>query len=77
LLTVVSGNPIYTLILNGFHSLYLTFGPVYFSDPGARRLSNAFYSDLQAVAEKSDPEEAYRVVLRAMRESLQQWEARS
>jgi len=76
MLTVTSGNPIFTLILNGFHALYLAVGPVYFADAKARRLSRDFYTDLRAAAEISNPEQAREIVQHVMRTSIDMWEAR-
>jgi len=77
MLTVLSGNPIFTLILNGFHSLYLTVGPLYFADQKARRLSNDFYADLTAAAQISSPVQAREIVRRVMLSSIQMWEDRT
>jgi GntR family negative regulator for fad regulon and positive regulator of fabA len=69
-LTVASANPVYTLILNGFISLYRLFGPVYFAIETNRRHSETFYRELEAAALDKDSQAARAVTLRIMTESL-------
>ena len=45
-LTIESGNPIFTLILNGFQDLYPAMGQLYFATPKARARSRQFYAEL-------------------------------
>ena len=72
-LTIASANPVYTLILNGFSSLYRLFGPVYFAVEANRRHSQAFYRELEAAALKKDPQAARSITLRIMTESLENY----
>lgn len=74
-LTVASGNPIFTLILNGFCELYLPMARIYFVSPAARRHSRAFYASLLAAAAAGDPSAAEALTRRVMQESLELWQA--
>ena len=53
-LAFASGNPIYVLILNGFKDLYSRVGKLYFESEEARRLADAHYVELIALAEQGD-----------------------
>ena len=70
LLTVRSGNPIYTLILNGFRGFYKEIARRYFAAPEARRLSNQFYTDLRAAARAGDADAAEALARAVMRRSI-------
>ena len=72
-LTILSGNPVYTLMLNGFRDLYLAMGLRYFSIPQARQFSANFYQDLLKAAQAGDEEEAESISLRVMRGSIRFW----
>jgi GntR family negative regulator for fad regulon and positive regulator of fabA len=72
-LTILSGNPIFTLILNGFGDLYLEMGKIYFSNSQARAYSRSFYSLLLAAVKAHDSEEARKVVHQVMLESIDLW----
>ena len=72
-LTILSGNPIYTLILNGFAELYRVMGPFYFSSPAARERSRRFYFELREAAEKRDAEAGERLTREMMTESIAIW----
>jgi GntR family negative regulator for fad regulon and positive regulator of fabA len=72
-LTICSGNPVFTLILNGFQNLYQAMGLVYFSSPAARKHSRHFYSGLLDCAQKRDSAAAYTMTETIMRESLANW----
>ena len=74
-LTVESGNPVFTLILNGFKELYLPMGNVYFTPPIARARSRQFYADLLAAARARDAVAAERVTQTVMRDSIRLWKA--
>jgi GntR family negative regulator for fad regulon and positive regulator of fabA len=75
LLTVRSGNPIYTLILNGFRGFYQDVARRYFAPEAARRLSARFYSELRATAEAGDAAHAERLCRDVMRASIAIWRA--
>ncbi len=77
LLTVRSGNPIYTLILNGFRGFYEDIARRYFAAPEARRLSDGFYADLRAAARAADAGAAETLTRAVMRQSIITWAARA
>ena len=77
LLTVRSGNPIYTLILNGFRGFYKEIARRYFAATEARRLSNQFYADLRAAARAGDADAAEALARAVMRRSISTWSARA
>jgi GntR family negative regulator for fad regulon and positive regulator of fabA len=74
-LTIESGNPVYTLILNGFSDLYRSMALIYFTLMEARARSRVFYQDLRDAALIKDPELAERVTRQMMIESLDLWQA--
>ncbi len=74
-LTVSSHNPVFTMILNGFHELFSAMGPVYFALPHARTHSRAFYEDLLTAAHARDADTAQAITRRVMAESLEIWRA--
>jgi GntR family negative regulator for fad regulon and positive regulator of fabA len=74
-LTVASGNPIYTLILNGFAGFYEQMACRYFVRAEARDASGAFYGDLQAAAQRSDAASAETLTRQAMQHSIDLWRA--
>lgn len=76
-LTVASGNPVFTLILNGFNELYQQMGRIYFSAEAARRHSRRFYGALKGAAEAKDARAAERITDQVMRESLDLWRQRA
>lgn len=73
-LTVASGNPIYTLILNGFAGFYEAMARRYFARPAARASSRAFYAALQAAAQAADAEAAEQITRAVMEESIRLWQ---
>lgn len=73
-LTIASGNPIFTLILNGFCDFYQTMAQVYFQGPATRRHSQNFYEQLLEAARVADPEKAETVTREVMSDSLALWE---
>ncbi len=74
LLTVLSGNPIYTLITNGFDHIYQTFGVIYFSQSEARDHSRKFYQDLLKAGVDHNPVSARIIAQQVMAESIQYWQ---
>lgn len=74
-LTIESGNPIFTLILNGFKELYPYMGRAYFTPPKARARSRKFYADLRAAAQARDPERAEVITCEVMRDSIERWKS--
>lgn len=76
-LTVLSENPIYPLILNGFKPLYQRLAVDYFCREEERELSMYFYEELAAASENHDPEHAERATLEVMQESMRLMKIRS
>jgi len=73
-LTLASGNPVFTLILNGFRDLYPAMGRMYFSAPAGRDSSRRFYAALLACAQAQDAAGAEVLTRRVMEESLNIWQ---
>lgn len=73
-LSIASGNPIFTLILNGFSDLYHPMACLYFESTNSRSSSRSFYRDLQDAALNHDPMAAERIARRVMSESLELWQ---
>jgi len=73
-LTVCSGNPIYTLILNGFVGIYEEVARRYFSSADARAMSAGFYRELRGYALAADPDAAEDLSRRVMLASIAFWE---
>jgi GntR family negative regulator for fad regulon and positive regulator of fabA len=74
-LTIESGNPIFTLILNGFKDLYPHMGDVYFTPPKARARSRKFYADLYAAARDRDADRAEGLTREVMQDSVTLWKS--
>jgi len=72
-LTILSGNAIFTLIINGFCDLYLPMAQRYFASASARSASRAFYTSLLAAASRRNPDEAEQVTRSVMQASLEYW----
>jgi GntR family negative regulator for fad regulon and positive regulator of fabA len=72
-LTICSGNPVFTLILNGFQDLYPAMGKMYFQNHEARIASQKFYQGLIESAQSNDPFLAEQVTQQAMEASSQMW----
>jgi GntR family negative regulator for fad regulon and positive regulator of fabA len=72
-LTVLSGNPIVTLILNGFEELYQKMAIAYFGSKALRDHSRAFYGDLLEVTQNEDHGQAERLTRNTMAESMDLW----
>jgi GntR family negative regulator for fad regulon and positive regulator of fabA len=73
LLAVSSGNPVYTLILNGFRGLFARMAALYFERPAARAASLEFYTALGAAALAGDADGAERVTRDVMKRSVELW----
>jgi GntR family negative regulator for fad regulon and positive regulator of fabA len=74
LFTKLSGNPIFTLIFNGFGDLYLIMGKLYFTNPEARLSSQNFYKNLLEAANQNNPSLAEEVTRQVMSDSIHYWE---
>ncbi len=75
LLTIVSQNPIYTLILNGFADFYERLAQIYFLSNEGRQSSRVFYADLATAVSNHDPVAAEIISKQAMQESIRVWQA--
>lgn len=74
LFTQLSGNPIFTLIFNGFGDLYRATGQIYFANPAGRASSRQFYRDLLEAAKNNKLDQAEQIVHRVMQESIDLWQ---
>ncbi len=74
-LTLASGNPVFTLILNGFADFYVEMAGRYFSQSEARAASRRWYADLLRAAQSGDAQAAERATRLAMQESIDHWRA--
>ena len=72
-LTVLSTNPVYTLMLNGFAGFYEEMARMYFSIAESRLSSRRFYADLRAAAAAGDAEAAQVVTHEVMQHSITLW----
>lgn len=73
-LTYSSGNPIYTLILNGFGDFYEKLARIYFVPAEARTRSFDFYSALAQAAKEADAAAAEMITRNTMLESIEHWQ---
>lgn len=73
-LTLLSGNPIFTLIYNGFRQLSYQAGLQYFAKPEARRHSQAYYLGLLEDARQENPESASSRTAKVMQDSIAFWQ---
>jgi GntR family negative regulator for fad regulon and positive regulator of fabA len=72
-LTQASGNPIFTLILNGFKELFAQKAIIYFQDERARIHSHNFYKDLQKAFVDQKPETVFELSEKVMKVSISFW----
>ena len=72
-LSIASGNPVYTLILNGFAGFYIETAILYFADAAARAASRNFYANLSAAAQQGDTAAAEQLTRDAMQQSIILW----
>jgi len=72
-LTILSKNPIFTLILNGFGDLYHSMGLIYFSSNQSRDHSRSFYKKLLSAVLSNDAFMAEQVTRQVMRDSIDLW----
>jgi len=73
-LTVLSENPVFIMILNGFENMYLNLAPFYFSIPAARQHSLNYYEKLSEASHKKDVFGAKTLTEEIMRDSLNFWQ---
>lgn len=72
-LSISSGNPIFTLILNGFSELYHPMAYRYFQSEHTRQSSLNFYQKLLSAAHQRDGQSAESITILAMDQSLELW----
>jgi len=72
-LTLLSGNAVYTLILNGFAGFYEEVARRYFARPEARAFSRRFYRRLGEAAEAGDVNGAEQLSRGVMEASIELW----
>lgn len=72
-LTILSNNPVFTLILNGFGTLYFTMGMQYFQSAQARNHSRSFYKKLLSAVLSNDFFLAEEVTRHVMEDSIDLW----
>lgn len=75
-LTILSGKPIYTMIINGFGGFYEDVALQYFEPAESRTVSQAFYSALRGLAAKGDANAAAQLTRTTMQWSIALWEQR-
>jgi GntR family negative regulator for fad regulon and positive regulator of fabA len=73
-LTILSGNPIFTLILNGFEELYGLMAVIYFQSRKARQHSRSFYRRLYEATQNLEIEEVELITRQTMADSLDLWD---
>lgn len=73
-LTVASGNPIYTLILNGFGNFYQQIAQLYFALPAARETSQVYYAALATAVSHQDAAAAEELTRQVMQQSIALWQ---
>ncbi len=74
-LTLSSRNPIFILILNGFHDLYPALGLRYFSQADARQVSREYYAMLLDHALQGNVQAAGELSHTIMLASIKYWDA--
>jgi GntR family transcriptional regulator, negative regulator for fad regulon and positive regulator of fabA len=72
-LTIISGNPVFSLFINSVTQLYQVVGSVYFSQAETRAHSHQYYQGLLDCARRQDSSRAQSLTERVMRESLELW----
>jgi len=75
--TTCSGNPVFTLIYNGFGDLYKESALKYFALPESRAHSRQFYRELLTSTKEKNVEKAEQITRRVMQDSMQLWEMAS
>ncbi len=69
-LAVLSGNPLFALILNGFGEIYQIMGKMYFSTSQARNHSRSFYKKLLSAVLSNDVFAVEEVTRQVMEDSI-------
>ncbi len=74
-LTIASGNPIFTLILNGFTEIFINIGLRYFAHQLMQEHTSRFYRELFYASKINDPKLAKEITENTMQECVQLWES--
>ncbi|PXF63701.1 fatty acid metabolism transcriptional regulator FadR [Kangiella spongicola] len=72
--TRASGNPIYTLLLNGFESVYYKIGRFYFGWEQTRRLAHNYYRKLESAIKAKDGDLVIKILWDYGHESGELWQ---
>jgi GntR family transcriptional regulator, negative regulator for fad regulon and positive regulator of fabA len=75
ILTIASGNPIFTLILNGFAGFYEQMACIYFKQADTRKASQEYYRSLYSATINNDALLAENITCSMMTESILLWES--
>jgi len=73
-LTILSENPVFMMIMNGFKDLFLNLAPYYFSNPSALHRSLDYYDHLAEAAKMKDVTRAKVLTEKIMQESVHFWQ---
>jgi GntR family transcriptional regulator, negative regulator for fad regulon and positive regulator of fabA len=73
LFTQLSGNPVFTLIFNGFGQLYRSMGNIYFTNIDGRNHSRKFYKDLLQAAKDKNLDKTETITRQVMQDSVNLW----
>lgn len=76
-LTIASGNPVYTLILNGFSNFYRELGFLYFGNALAREASQEYYQALIPLIDAEDYDTIFELTSDVMQMSIVFWKETS
>lgn len=71
--SILSKNPVFTLILNGFSDLYIKLARIYFKNESSRNHSLSFYKRLLQSLDQNDNKRAENITYTVMQESIQIW----
>ncbi|MCW8856007.1 MAG: fatty acid metabolism transcriptional regulator FadR [Kangiella sp.] len=71
--TRASGNPIYTLMLNGFEAIYYKLGRFYFGWEQTRKLAYQYYKDLEVAIGQGDADKVVKILWDYGHESGELW----
>jgi GntR family negative regulator for fad regulon and positive regulator of fabA len=72
---LLSDNPVFLLILNGFDQVYLRMAEKYFQQPAARAASEDFYRHVLQYAQVQDHDAIFTCTQKMMQTSIQFWKS--
>lgn len=73
LMALMSGNPLFRMILNDFDFMYRTLGIIYFENADAKKTSLLYYKNLLVAVCERNGDKAEKIVLDAMEKALEIW----